>query len=178
MASVAEYYEGTITAQFAQAIADAPAEVLSQPALTATYTISGDEGGTYGVRIADGQLEIVPGGIPESDMRVVAEVGEWRQGADVGMANPFDYYRRRKVNLIKSLKGAVNLDLSNEDGNNLQGAIIFGNIAEPAVTVQMKASDYLAMMTGKLNGQMAFMTGKLKFDGSLPLLMQVAALNS
>ena len=178
MSSVSEYYENTIQQQFAQALADAPAEVLGQPALTATYEINGEGGGTYGLRIADGSLEVVPGGIAESDMYVVSAVDEWHQGADVGMANPFDYYRRRKVNLIKSLKGAVNLDLSNDEGDNLEGSIIFGSASEPAVTVQMKASDYLAMMTGKLNGQMAFMTGKLKFDGSMPLLMQVAALNS
>jgi putative sterol carrier protein len=34
------------------------------------------------------------------------------------------------------------------------------------------------MLSGELNGQMAFMTGKLKFEGSLPLLMQVGALSS
>jgi putative sterol carrier protein len=42
----------------------------------------------------------------------------------------------------------------------------------------MAADDYTAMMRGELNGQMAFLTGKLKFDGNLPLLMQVGALSA
>ena len=50
--------------------------------------------------------------------------------------------------------------------------------AEPEVTLHMTADDYVAMMRGELNGQMAFLTGKLKFDGNLPLLMQVGALSA
>lgn len=178
MSSVAEYYEGTVREAFAQAIHGASADVLSQPEFTATYTITGDNGATYGLRIANGQLEIVPGGIANSDMLVSSNIEEWREGKDAGMANPFDYYRKRKVTLIKSFKGRVDLDLLREQGENLQGSIIFGGAEEPAVVLRMKDTDYLAMMNGKLNGQMAFMTGKLKFDGSLPLLMQVGALNS
>lgn len=178
MTSVAEYYENTIQSEFAQAVTGASGDVLGQPEFTATYEVAGAGGGTYGVRITNGQLEVVPGGIPNSDMHVVADVEEWHEGANVGMANPFYYYQRRKVNLIKSFKGAVNLDLSREGDDNLEGKIIFGGTEEPAVTLRMKADDYLAMMSGKLNGQMAFMTGKLKFDGSLPLLMQLGALNS
>jgi putative sterol carrier protein len=44
--------------------------------------------------------------------------------------------------------------------------------------LRMTNEDYGAMLSGELNGQMAFMTGKLKFEGSLPLLMQVGALSS
>ena len=178
MATVAEYYENEAAQEFARAVAGAGQDVLGQPEFTATYTIGGAEGGTYGLRIVQGQLEVVPGGIPASDMQIVADVSEWRQGAQAGFANPFYYYQKRKVSLIKSFKGRVNLDLSDEGGDNLEGAIIFGNGQDPSVTLRMKAEDYLAMMSGKLNGQMAFMTGKLKFDGSLPLLMQLAALNS
>ena len=49
---------------------------------------------------------------------------------------------------------------------------------EPVVTLRMTDDDYAAMMRGELNGQMAFMTGKLKFEGSLPLLMQIGALSA
>lgn len=178
MATVAEYYESAAVQEFAQAVAGAGEDVLAQPEFTATYQIGGAAGGTYGLRIVQGQLEIVPGGIPASDMQIVANVGEWQQGAQAGFANPFYYYQKRKVSLIKSFKGRVNLDLADENGGSLEGAIIFGNTEDPALTVRMAADDYLAMMSGKLNGQMAFMTGKLKFDGSLPLLMQLAALNS
>jgi putative sterol carrier protein len=42
----------------------------------------------------------------------------------------------------------------------------------------MNSDDYAAMMRGDLNGQMSFLTGKLQFEGSLPLLMQVCALRA
>ncbi|MCP4678905.1 MAG: SCP2 sterol-binding domain-containing protein [Deltaproteobacteria bacterium] len=40
-------------------------------------------------------------------------------------------------------------------------------------TVIMAASDFMDMVTGKLNGQMAFMTGKLKIEGDMGLAMQL-----
>lgn len=178
MSIVSEYYERDIQHEFASAINGAAADVLAQPPFTATYEVTGEGGATYGLRITDGRLEVIPGGIANSDMYVSADVAEWSEGKDAGMANPFDYYRKRKVNLIKSFRGRVNLDLTREEGENLEGVIVFGGADEPAVVLRMKDTDYLAMMNGKLNGQMAFMTGKLKFDGSLPLLMQVGALNS
>lgn len=175
---VAEYYEQVAQQEFADTLAQAGPEVANQPELTATYEISGADGGIYGLRIAGGQLELVPGGIAHSDMHVKSNIDEWRQGASAGMANPFNYYLRRKVAIIKNFRGAVNLDLSNDNGENLEGQIMFGGVDNPTVTVRMNADDYLALMSGRLNGQMAFMTGKLKFDGSMTLLLQVAALNS
>ena len=44
-----------------------------------------------------------------------------------------------------------------------------GTHASPNITITMKASDYLDMVNGKLNGQMAFMTGKLKIAGDMGL---------
>jgi putative sterol carrier protein len=42
----------------------------------------------------------------------------------------------------------------------------------------MKLPEFLDMQTGKLNGQEAFMTGKLKFEGDLGFLMQISALTA
>ena len=36
----------------------------------------------------------------------------------------------------------------------------------------------VAMQEGRLNGQEAFMTGKMKIEGDLAFLMQIAALNA
>lgn len=176
--SVAEYYETTVPELFASAIANASDDVTGQPELTATYEVTGEGGGTYGVRIGDGQIEIVPGGIEGSDMYVTARHEDWSRGAEEGQANPIEYYVRRKVSVIKGIKGAVNLDLAQDDAPNYEGRIVFGGVDTPEVTMRMKAHDYADMMSGKLNGQMAFMTGKLKFEGSLPLLMQLGALSA
>ena len=51
-----------------------------------------------------------------------------------------------------------------------------GKHASPNITVTMKESDYLDMVNGKLNGQMAFMTGKLKIAGDMGLALKLQTL--
>ena len=47
---------------------------------------------------------------------------------------------------------------------------------KPNITISMKESDYLDMINGKLNGQMAFMTGKLKIAGDMGLALKLQSL--
>jgi putative sterol carrier protein len=43
----------------------------------------------------------------------------------------------------------------------------------PTTTFIMKGDDYVAMVNGDLNGQMAFMTGKMKIKGAIPMAMKL-----
>src|ERR1700749_819800 len=51
-----------------------------------------------------------------------------------------------------------------------------GTCEKPNITLTMKESDYLDMINGKLNGQMAFMTGKLKIAGDMGLALKLQSL--
>jgi putative sterol carrier protein len=51
-----------------------------------------------------------------------------------------------------------------------------GKHEKPNITISMKESDYLDMINGKLNGQMAFMTGKLKIAGDMGLALKLQSL--
>jgi putative sterol carrier protein len=51
-----------------------------------------------------------------------------------------------------------------------------GACEKPSITLTMKESDYLDMINGKLNGQMAFMTGKLKIAGDMGLALKLQSL--
>jgi putative sterol carrier protein len=51
-----------------------------------------------------------------------------------------------------------------------------GKHAAPNITITMKEGDYLDMINGKLNGQMAFMTGKLKIAGDMGLALKLQSL--
>ena len=51
-----------------------------------------------------------------------------------------------------------------------------GEAASPNCTVTMAESDFLALLSGKLNGQMAFMTGKLKVAGDFGLALKLETL--
>ena len=174
----AEYFGQIVPQQFAAALAGAP-EAAGQPELIATYEITGAGGGIYSLRAAGTNVEVLQGGLSDADMHTTLAIEDWRANAHSGLLDPLvDYVVRRKVAVVKSLKGMVRLELERSDGSVFQSATTFGGQAEPEVTLRMAADDYAAMMRGELNGQMAFLTGKLKFDGSLPLLMQVGALSA
>jgi hypothetical protein len=174
----AEYFEQIVPQQLAGALAHAP-EAVDQPVLTAVYEITGAGGGTYALRVVSGRVEPLPHGLADADMRTTLTIEDWRTSRESGLPDPLvDYVARRKVAVVKSLMGLVRLELERSDGGTWQSATIFGGQAEPEVTLHMATDDYTAMMRGELNGQMAFLTGKLKFEGSLPLLMQVGALSA
>jgi putative sterol carrier protein len=180
ISSPAEYYTQSIPQQFAAALEGVRDVLAEQPELTAVYEITGAGGGTYGVRAAGTQIEVLPESLPAADMRTTMTVEDWRKGfASNGALDPFvDYIRQSKVAVVKSLKGTVRLELERSDGSTWRSTTMFGDQAEPEVTLRMATDDYAAMMRGELNGQMAFLTGKLTFEGSLPLLMQVGALSA
>jgi putative sterol carrier protein len=48
-----------------------------------------------------------------------------------------------------------------------------GAAESPTTTFVMKGDDYVKMVNGDLNGQMAFMTGKMKIKGAIPMAMKL-----
>ena len=67
----------------------------------------------------------------------------------------------------------MGLELSREGSDPFKVEMCFNNAAAPKTVVKMKLSEFVDLQTGKLNGQEAFMTGKLKVEGDLGLLMQI-----
>ena len=57
-----------------------------------------------------------------------------------------------------------------------QCTITSGAASSPAVTLIMSAQDWLDMVGGKLSGQMAFMSGKLKLKGDMGLAMKIGSM--
>jgi len=48
-----------------------------------------------------------------------------------------------------------------------------GTYARPNLTMTVSATDYVALCRGKLNGQVAFMNGKLKMQGDMGVAMKL-----
>jgi len=83
----------------------------------------------------------------------------------------------------KGLNAIYQFDLSGDGGgkwhviiNNDTCQVNEGPAASPSITISMTAQDYLDMLSGKLNGQMAFMTGKLRIAGDMGLALRMQSL--
>ena len=51
-----------------------------------------------------------------------------------------------------------------------------GAATSPNLTITMSSQDWLDMTGGKLSGQMAFMSGKLKLKGDMGLAMKIGSI--
>lgn len=69
--------------------------------------------------------------------------------------------------------GDANYSVALTDGN---AVVSKGEAAAPNCTITMADPDFLALVSGKLNGQMAFMTGKLKIAGDFGLALKLETL--
>ena len=83
------------------------------------------------------------------------------------------------------LRAVIQFDLSGENGGQWHATIADGalNVANgqapaPSLTLAASASDYLAIINGELKPMAAFMQGKIKVKGDMPLLLKMQSLFS
>lgn len=83
----------------------------------------------------------------------------------------------------KGMSSVIQFNLTGDGGGNHYVEIkdgtctvTEGSHASPNMTMTIGASDYVDMISGKLNGQMAFMSGKLKIAGDMGLAMKMQTL--
>jgi putative sterol carrier protein len=84
----------------------------------------------------------------------------------------------------QGLKAIIQYDITGPDGCTYHVDIADGQCAvreggataQPDLTLTMSAQDWLDMLSGKLSGQVAFMSGKLKHKGDMSLLMRLPGL--
>jgi putative sterol carrier protein len=54
--------------------------------------------------------------------------------------------------------------------------VVEGRHPSPQLTLSASAGDYIDISTGRLNGQLAFMTGRLKATGNLALAIKMQSI--
>ncbi|HWP64559.1 MAG TPA: SCP2 sterol-binding domain-containing protein [Candidatus Limnocylindria bacterium] len=100
---------------------------------------------------------------------------------------PDDIFARMAAGIdeaaAKGLTGTVQFNLAGEGGGAWyvtvkDGTVTVskGTVPSPNMTMAMDAQDFVDMNTGKLNPQVAFMTGKLKISGDMSLAMKMQTL--
>ena len=85
-----------------------------------------------------------------------------------------------KPEVAEQIGSSYQFDLTGDDGGQWfvdltkkSDNVGAGTLDEPGVTVTMSASDFVDLVEGKLNGQMAFMQGKLKIKGDMSLALKL-----
>jgi hypothetical protein len=173
----AQFFEQLLPLGFAaQAEAGAPDATLA-------YRLTGAGGGEWTVRIAGGAMSVTPGAAAAAQLAFTLSVDDWRDavlgrnGATLALILPQGRQARPEAGArALQLKGTLAQELSREGAEPFRVELCFNGAAAPRTLIRMKLQDYLDMQAGKLNGQELFMTGRLRVEGDLPFLMQIAAL--
>jgi putative sterol carrier protein len=81
---------------------------------------------------------------------------------------------------IQGMNAVYQFDLAGDGGGEKWVKLADGNAEfgggqaeNPNITIAMAASDFLDLVDGKLDGTMAFMSGKLKVKGDMGLAMKL-----
>lgn len=150
--------------------------------ITIRYDLTGDGGGSWLVTIADGKMHVTKG-TGDANIAYSVSTAQWHEavggvhGASPALIVPPQRPGRPDTSgRAKQLKGTMALELSRDGADPFKVETVFGGSATPRTVMKLKLQDYLDMQTGKLNGQEAFMTGKMKVEGDMGFLMQIAAL--
>ncbi len=84
---------------------------------------------------------------------------------------------------IQGMSALYQFNLSGDEGGEWNVKIADGEVAvasgtadAPNITLSMAGSDFGDLISGKLNGQTAFLTGKLKIQGDMTLAMKLQSI--
>jgi putative sterol carrier protein len=104
--------------------------------------------------------------------------------ADVTVKDIFkEMPNRFNADAAKGMDAVIQFNLTGDDAGQYHAIIKDGKLevkegthASPKMTMTMAGKDYVDLTLGKLNGQMAFMQGKLKIAGDMGLAMKMQTL--
>lgn len=176
--SVREYFTTVLPQQYAANAFEVPAG-LEQAAYAIQFLVADQP---FAVKVANGnQIEVVEGTVEQPLVEVSLSEDAWREGVTgaVPSAETMIHPSRMtaaRYEKLQALKGKLDTELTKADGGVVGSTMVFNGAPSPEVTLMMSAADYGQILSGDLNSQMAFMTGKLKFKGDMNLLMKLGTL--
>ena len=102
-------------------------------------------------------------------------------------ATPTEYFAQlaSKVNKekVKGMNAVYQWDITGDNGGKWHVILKDddvkvgnGQAENPNITLTLESQNFMDLVTGKLNGQMAFLTGKLKIQGDMTLAMKLQSI--
>jgi hypothetical protein len=147
------------------------------------FTLTGEGGGAWHAAIRDGAMQVTPG-VQEANLAVSLAIDDWRDavlnrnGASLGIILPANRPGKPdNSGRAKALKGTMALELARPEKDPFKVELCFNGAPAPRTLLRMAIGDYVGMQDGTQNGQMLFMQGKIKVEGDMGFLMQIASLN-
>ena len=90
---------------------------------------------------------------------------------------------RFKPDKAQGVNAVIQYEITGEGGGTWYAtikdgtcAVTAGTASSPTLSLTMSGQDWLDMLAGKLSGQMAFMSGKLKLKGDMGLAMKLSSI--
>lgn len=171
----AQFFEQVVPEGFAADPVNA-----SQDDASLAYVLTGDGGGEWTIKISGGKMTVERGkGEALVTYTLSAQDAKDAINGQNGAAPTLLIPPRPKNPrpgagaAVKALRGTMALNLTRPGGDPFKMEMSFNGAATPRTTMTIAMADYVAMGEGKLNGQEAFMTGKLRVEGDMGFMMQV-----
>ncbi len=179
-----KFFEEIVPKEFEERIKDSPIEGMEGTEFAVQFSITGEGGGTWTLVIADGKkMEVKPQEDEKAQITMTLDVNDWRDtvtgkipGMDIMQQMQSGKGGRAQFDKLKTVAGTLRLELTKDDGGVLPMELMFNKGAAPQTTLKAKATDYADIQSGKLNGQQAFMSGKLKISGDMGFAMKIGTM--
>lgn len=175
-----QFFEQLLPTGFA---AQASSAAAAPQDFTIQFHVDGDGGGAWHAAISGGAMQVTRDS-REANITVSLAVEDLldavlgRNGAALAVILPQQRPGRPdNSGRAKALKGTMALELSRPERDPFKVELSFNNSAAPRTTLRMTLADYLGMQDGSQNGQQLFMQGRVRVEGDMAFLMQIASLN-
>ncbi len=138
----------------------------------------------YCLKMTNGSgLEVIDGGVDNPMLTLAVKEDAWRDAITGKIAGTFDRFidplqiaDKSRYSKLLATRGTLNLELNQEDDSMIKASLIFNNADTPAMTINLKLSDWVAMQNKEVDGTALFLGGKMKTNGDLMFLMGLQAL--
>ncbi len=156
---------------------------------TIEFDVTGPDGGTYGLSLADGdKLEITEGNLDGAMLTIEMSDKVFMDGLsgkipefpmEDFLANPQllvtslpPEEARQRIENLKSIKGMMETEARRGD-EVIEFTVKFNGVTDPSCKIIGDINNLMAIMKGELNPVQAFMSGKYKITGSLPFAIEL-----